>query len=165
MAPGMNRKFSAQNWHHLIESRVWKDCIEDAKERVEVPVKSDIQGYDIDPQMIEIARENARKAGVDKYIHFQTRGVDQLSHPKKYGFIMTNPPYGERLMDNDSVADIYKTLGERYKNLDSWSMYMITSYPEAETAISKKADNGMLKTYLYQFMGPKPPKKNDEKRD
>jgi putative N6-adenine-specific DNA methylase len=171
MAPGMNRKFSAQNWHHLIESRVWKDCIEDAKERVEVPVKSDIQGYDIDPQMIEIARENARKAGVDKYIHFQTRGVDQLSHPKKYGFIMTNPPYGERLMDNDSVADIYKTLGERYKNLDSWSMYMITSYPDAETAIGKKADknrkiyNGMLKTYLYQFMGPKPPKKNDEKRD
>ncbi|MBP5589735.1 MAG: class I SAM-dependent RNA methyltransferase [Bacteroidales bacterium] len=171
MAPGMNRKFSAQNWHHLIESRVWKDCFEDAKERVEVPVKSDIQGYDIDPQMIEIARENARKAGVDKYIHFQTRGVDQLSHPKKYGFIMTNPPYGERLMDNDSVADIYKTLGERYKNLDSWSMYMITSYPDAETAIGKKADknrkiyNGMLKTYLYQFMGPKPPKKNDEKRD
>ena len=171
MAPGMNRKFSAQNWHHLIESRVWKDCIEDAKERVEVPVKSDIQGYDINPQMIEIARENARKAGVDKYIHFQTRGVDQLSHPKKYGFIMTNPPYGERLMDNDSVADIYKTLGERYKNLDSWSMYMITSYPDAETAIGKKADknrkiyNGMLKTYLYQFMGPKPPKKNDEKRD
>lgn len=171
MAPGMNRKFSAQNWHHLIESRVWKDCILDARERVEVPVKSDIQGYDIDPQMIEIARENARKAGVDKYIHFQTRGVDQLSHPKKYGFIMTNPPYGERLMDNDSVADIYKTLGERYKNLDSWSMYMITSYPDAETAIGKKADknrkiyNGMLKTYLYQFMGPKPPKKNDEKRD
>lgn len=171
MAPGMNREFSAQNWHHLIESRVWKDCIEDAKERVEIPVKSDIQGYDIDPQMIEIARENARKAGVDKYIHFQTRGVDQLSHPKKYGFIMTNPPYGERLMDNDSVADIYKTLGERYKNLDSWSMYMITSYPDAETAIGKKADknrkiyNGMLKTYLYQFMGPKPPKKNDEKRD
>ena len=74
-------------------------------------------------------------------------------------------------MDNDSVADIYKTLGERYKNLDSWSMYMITSYPDAETAIGKKADknrkiyNGMLKTYLYQFMGPKPPKKNDEKRD
>lgn len=171
MAPGMNRKFSAQNWHHLIESRVWKDCILDARERVVVPVKSDIQGYDIDPQMIEIARENARKAGVDKYIHFQTRGVDQLSHPKKYGFIMTNPPYGERLMDNDSVADIYKTLGERYKNLDSWSMYMITSYPDAETAIGKKADknrkiyNGMLKTYLYQFMGPKPPKKNDKKRD
>ena len=171
MAPGMNRKFSSMEWNHLIGSKVWKDCIQDAKERVEIPVKSDIQGYDIDPQMIEIARENARKAGVDKYIHFQTRGVDQLSHPKKYGFIMTNPPYGERLMDADSVSDIYKTLGERYEKLDSWSMYMITSYPDAESAIGKKADknrkiyNGMLKTYLYQFMGPKPPKKNDEKRD
>ena len=81
-------------------------------------------------------------------------------------FIITNPPYGERLEDADSVGQLYTVLGERYKNLDSWSMYMITSYENAESKIGRKADknrkiyNGMLKTYFYQFNGPKPPKKN-----
>lgn len=167
VAPGMNRKFASMEWNHLIEQRLWRECKEDARERIVVPENMDIQGYDIDPEMIEIARENARKAGVDKYIHFQTRGVDQLSHHKKYGFLITNPPYGERLMDKESVSSIYKTLGDRYKALDSWSMFMITSYAEAENDIGRKADknrkiyNGMMKTYLYQFMGPKPPKKNE----
>lgn len=170
IAPGINRKFTAMDWNHLINRSVWRECKDDARDRIIIPEKMDIQGYDIDPQMIEIARENARKAGVDKYIHFQTRGVDQLSHHKKYGFIITNPPYGERLMDKESVTEIYTTLGERYKALDSWSMYMITSYAEAETDIGKKADknrkiyNGMMKTYLYQFMGPKPPKRNEEQK-
>lgn len=167
IAPGMNRKFSAMEWKHLIESTEWKDCKADARERIVVPEKMDIQGYDIDSEMIEIARENARKAGVEKYIHFQARGVDQLSHHKKYGFIVTNPPYGERLMDKESVSSLYRVLGERFNSLDSWSMYMITSYEEAEKDIGKKADknrkiyNGMMKTYLYQFMGPKPPKKTN----
>lgn len=170
IAPGINRKFTAMDWNHLINKSVWGECKDDARDRIIIPEKMDIQGYDIDPQMIDIARENARKAGVDKYIHFQTRGVDQLSHHKKYGFIITNPPYGERLMDKESVTEIYTTLGERYKALDSWSMYMITSYAEAETDIGKKADknrkiyNGMMKTYLYQFMGPKPPKRNEEQK-
>ena len=169
IAPGINRKFAAMEWNHLIENKVWRDCKTDARERIVIPDSMDIQGYDIDPEMIEIARENARKAGVDKYIHFQERGVDQLSHRKKYGFIITNPPYGERLMDKESVSSLYRTLGERYNALDAWSMYMITSYAEAENDIGRKADknrkiyNGMMKTYLYQFMGPKPPKKNDLK--
>lgn len=167
IAPGINRKFTSMEWKHLINQSIWRDCKTDARDRIIVPGDMDIQGYDIDPEMIEIARENARKAGVDKYIHFQTRGVDQLSHHKKYGFIITNPPYGERLMDKESVTSLYRTLGERFKALDSWSMYMITSYAEAENDIGKKADknrkiyNGMMKTYLYQFMGPKPPKKNE----
>ncbi len=167
IAPGINRKFASMEWKHLIDTKMWSECKLDARERIIIPEKMDIQGYDLDPEMVEIARENARKAGVDKYIHFQTRDVKDLSHHKKYGFIITNPPYGERLMDKDSVADIYKTLGERYKELDSWSMYMITSYPDAETSIGRKADknrkiyNGMMKTYLYQFMGPKPPKRSE----
>lgn len=167
IAPGINRKFASMEWKHLIDSNLWRDCRADARERITVPESMDIQGYDIDPEMIEIARENARKAGVDKYIHFQTRGVDQLSHHKKYGFVITNPPYGERLMDKDSVTKIYKTLGERFKTLDSWSMFMITSYSEAENDIGRKADknrkiyNGMMKTYLYQFMGAKPPKRKE----
>ena len=166
-APGINRRFSSMEWKHLIDPKMWFDCREDARERITICENMDIQGYDIDPKMVEIARENARKAGMDKFIHFQTRGVDQLSHHKKYGFIITNPPYGERLMDEESVTEIYKTLGERYASLDSWSMYMITSYVNSERDIGRKADknrkiyNGMMKTYLYQFMGPKPPKRTN----
>ncbi len=167
IAPGINRRFSAMEWKHIIDTKMWADCKTDARERIIIPEKMDIQGYDIDPDMIEIARENARKAGVEKYIHFQVRDVKDLSHHKKYGFIITNPPYGERLMDKDSVSQVYITLGEKFKELDSWSMYMITSYPDAEASIGKKADknrkiyNGMMKTYLYQFMGPKPPRKTE----
>ena len=85
---------------------------------------------------------------------------------KKYGFIISNPPYGERIGDAKELPALYKTIGERYKALDSWSMYLITGYEQAEKFIGKKADknrkiyNGMLKTYFYQFMGPKPPKRN-----
>ena len=88
-----------------------------------------------------------------------------LSHPKKYGFIITNPPYGERLEEKEALPALYKTIGERYRALDSWSLYMITAYDQAEKDMGGKADknrkiyNGMMKTYFYQFMGPKPPKK------
>ena len=118
--------------------------------------------------MVSIARENARLAGVDKMIHFQRRSVEELSHPKKYGFIITNPPYGERLHDRDEMPALYRTIGERYRSLDSWSMYLISAYENAEQDIGRKADrnrklyNGMLKTYYYQFLGPKPPKKRNE---
>jgi len=103
---------------------------------------------------------------VEHMIHFQARDVAQLSHAKKYGFIITNPPYGERISDKEQVGTLYRTLGERYRNLDSWSMYFITSYENAQKDIGRKADknrkiyNGMMKTYYYQFMGPKPPKKD-----
>ena len=99
---------------------------------------------------------------MEKLIHFQRRDVGQLSHPKKYGFIITNPPYGERIEDKKNLPVLYDTIGERYKALDSWSMYLITAYEDAEQAIGRKADknrkiyNGMMKTYFYQYMGPKP---------
>ncbi len=124
--------------------------------------ETQIQGYDIDDEMVAIARTNARLAGVEHLIHFQQRDVAQLSHAKKYGFILTNPPYGERLSEKEGLQTLYRTLGERYRTLDSWSMYVITSYEQAETAIGRKADknrklyNGMIKTYFYQYMGPKP---------
>ena len=135
-------------------------------------VETDIQGYDIDEHMVSIARENAKLAGVDHLIHFQRRRVSELSHPKKYGFLITNPPYGERLEDKKDLPQLYRTLGERFAALDSWSMYMITSYENAQQDIGRKADknrkiyNGMMKTYFYQFAGPKPPKKTaqEEKR-
>ena len=162
MAPGMNRSFLAESWTHIIPKKEWYACMDEAAELVDFSQMPDIQGYDIDDEMVRIARENAKLAGVEQYIHFQRRGVEALSHPKKYGFIITNPPYGERLEDKNTIASIYRTLGERYRQLDSWSLYMITSYEDAQQMIGRKADknrkiyNGMLKTYYYQFMGPKP---------
>lgn len=102
-------------------------------------------------------------------IHFQQRPVSQLNHPKKYGFIISNPPYGERLEEKAALPELYRTIGEAYRRLDSWSMYLITSYENAPKDIGRKSDknrkiyNGMLKTYFYQFMGPKPPKRKGTK--
>lgn len=166
MAPGMKRKFTAQSYMHIIEPSEWRYALEEAEEMVDLNVDTDIQGYDLDDDMVKIARENARLAGVDHLIHFQRKDVKDLSHAKKYGFIITNPPYGERLEDKSDIAPLYKIIGERYKALDSWSMYLITSYEEAESALGLKSQknrkiyNGMLKTYFYQFPGPKPPKRN-----
>ena len=165
MAPGMNRSFTAQTWKEVIPESLWQDTFAEAKEELILDVETDIQGYDIDPEVIRTARANAKMAGVDHLIHFQTRGVEQLSHPKKYGFLIMNPPYGERLEEKEALAPLYRTIGERYRALDSWSMYMITSYEDAEKEIGRKADknrkiyNGMLKTYFYQYMGPRPPRK------
>ena len=98
---------------------------------------------------------------------FYPGDIEDLSHRKKYGFIITNPPYGERIGDKDLLPGLYRTIGERYKALDSWSMYLITGYEDAEKYIGRKADknrkiyNGMLKTYFYQFMGPKPPRRKE----
>lgn len=165
MAPGMNRNFIAQNWKHIVDKRFWYDSIDEANEMLTLDIETDIQGFDIDEKMVEIARANARLAGVDKLIHFQKRPVEALSHAKKYGFIITNPPYGERIEEKKNLPALYKTIGERYKSLDSWSLYMITAYENAEKEIGRKADknrkiyNGMMKTYFYQFQGPKPPRR------
>lgn len=165
IAPGMNRSFLAEDWKNLIPRKCWYEAMDEANELVEKKVLTDIQGYDIDGDMIKAARANAQRAGVEELIHFQQRPVSELSHPKKYGFILTNPPYGERLEEKAALPALYRELGERFAALDSWSLYMITSYEEAERYMGRKADknrkiyNGMLKTYFYQFSGPKPPKR------
>ncbi len=166
MAPGMNRDFTSTKWNHIISNNIWNDSFEEARDAVDLNVEVDIQGYDIDEYMVKISRENAKLAGVDKLIHFQQRPLEQLSHPKKYGFIITNPPYGERLEEEENLPALYRTLGERYNALDAWSLYLISSYEKTEEMIGRKADknrklyNGMLKTYFYQFLGPKPPRRN-----
>ena len=166
MAPGMNRNFTAEKWTNFIPKKCWYDAVTEANDNLNLKVETDIQGYDIDEQMVRIARENAKKANVEHLIHFQCRPVSELSHPKKYGFIITNPPYGERIEDKETLPKIYGELADRYHALDSWSLYMITSYDKAESIIGRKADknrkiyNGMMKTYFLQFNGPKPPKKD-----
>ncbi len=164
IAPGMNREFTAEKWTNLIPRRLWYETVEEARELVDTDIEADIQGYDIDAEVVKAARENARRAGVDGLIHFQQRAVADLHHPKKYGFLITNPPYGERLEDKEHLPQLYRQIGEAYAGLNDWSLYMITSYEDAERYIGRKADknrkiyNGMIKTYFYQFMGPKPPK-------
>lgn len=165
IAPGMNRSFLAESWKNAIPKSLWYDSVTEAQDLIKHDVETDIQGFDLDDEMVKISRENAKLAGVEKMIHFQRRDVAQLSHPKKYGFIITNPPYGERISDKNELPALYGTIGKRYAALDSWSMYLITSYEKAEEDIGRKADknrkiyNGMMKTYFYQFMGPKPPKR------
>ena len=167
VAPGMNRDFTAEEWTNLIDRKLWYECVKEAEDMIDTTVKVDIQGYDIDGDVIKAARENAKRAGVEHMIHFQQRAVADLSHPKKYGFIITNPPYGERLEDKADLPELYTQIGQAYQRLDSWSMFLITSYTDTEKYIGRKADknrkiyNGLLKTYFYQFLGPKPPKKRN----
>ncbi len=165
IAPGLSRHFTAEAWENLIPPEEWKEARKDARTQIDTSVEVNLQGYDIDPEMVRIARENARRAGVEEMIHFQQRDVADTAHPKKYGFIITNPPYGERLSDQAQLPQLYQTIGEAYRRLDSWSMYLITSYEDAERYIGRKADknrkiyNGMIRTKFYSFLGPKPPKR------
>ena len=168
MAPGMNRSFLAEEWRNVIKRKCWYEAMDEAGDLVEEDVQVDIQGYDVDGDIVKAARSNAQSAGVDHMIHFQQRPVRALSHPKKYGFIISNPPYGERIEEKENLPALYREIGERFAALDAWSMYLITSYEDAQKYIGRKADknrkiyNGMLKTYFYQFMGPKPPRRSQE---
>lgn len=165
IAPGINRSFTAEEWTHIIPKKEWYNAVNEAQDLIIHGLDMDIQGYDIDNNAIKAAMENARNADVGHLIHFQRRAVNQLSHRKKYGFIITNPPYGKRLEASDEIPLIYKELGQAYKNLDEWSMYVVTAYEQAEKYIGRKADknrkiyNGMIKTYFYQYYGKKPPKR------
>ncbi len=169
IAPGMNRSFVAEEWPNLAPKKNWYAAVEEANDLIQDDLDIDIQGYDVDSSVIKVARRNAREAGVDHLIHFQERDVRELRHPKKYGFIITNPPYGERLEDKKDLPELYRAFGESFRMLDSWSAYMITSYEDAERYFGRKADknrkiyNGMLKTYFYQFEGPKPPKRQEKR--
>ena len=164
IAPGMHRSFTSSKWLNFISQDIWNDVYEEARDMIIKPDNTCIQGYDIDSNVLKKARIAAENAGVDDLIHFQQRAVKDLSHSKKYGFIITNPPYGERLEDKKSLPAIYKAFGSSFNSLDSWSSYVLTPYEDIEKDFGRKATkkrkiyNGMIKTELYSFEGPKPPK-------
>ncbi len=168
IAPGMDREFTAESWNGIAPRKTWYAAIDEAQSLVNTDIETDIQGYDVDPEMIKIAKANAERAGVEKLIHFQARPVKELSHPKKYGFIITNPPYGERLEEKSALPQIYNDFGNACRNMDTWSVYMISSYEDTERDFGRKAAknrkiyNGMIKTYYYMFPGPKPPRRRPE---
>ncbi len=165
LAPGMHREFLAQTWTNLIDPRFWREAFAEAEDRADRSVQTRIQGFDLDGDIIRAARDNAKRAGVDGMIHFQQRDIRELRHPKKYGFVITNPPYGERMEEREALPDLYRAMGEAFTHLDSWSEYILSAYEDTERYIGRRADrkrkiyNGMLRTTLYQYLGPKPPKR------
>ena len=165
IAPGIQREFLAETWNNIFPKDIWDKAREEADSLKLTDVEMNIQAYDLDGEIIKAARQNARLAGVEHLIHFQQKELNELSSSKKYGFIITNPPYGERLEEQENLPKLYKDIGNVFGALDAWSYYIISGYEDAEKYIGKKADknrkiyNGMMKTYFYQFMGPRPPKK------
>ena len=168
IAPGMDRSFTAEEWENLIPKKEWYAPITEAEDMVDrhlLETKEnrfgkmvDIQGYDIDPAMIPVCRENAERAGVLSLIHFQERDIAKMSHGKKHGVLMTNPPYGERIEDKRNLPLLYTELREAYEGLNDWQLFVITAYEQAEKYLGKsfknrKIYNGMMKTYLYQYKG------------
>ncbi len=167
IAPGMEREFTAETWQNLIQKKTWYEAITEANDLIIEDAELHIQGYDISEEVLRMARSNAALAGVDKHIHFQQRDVKDFSSPKKYGFVISNPPYGERLSTKDEMYNLYQTIGDIIEANDTWSFFLLSGYEDAQKAIGKKATknrkiyNGMMKTYLYQYMGQKPPKRKE----
>ena len=149
---------------YLIPKKEWYGVSEEAQDMICEDVELQIQGYDIDDEVLKMARANASLAGVEKKIHFQRRDIINFSSPKKYGFVISNPPYGERLSDKKQMEMLYRSIGQIIKENDTWSFFLLSGYEEAQKMIGKKATknrkiyNGMMKTYLYQYMGEKPPR-------
>ncbi|MEW9080587.1 class I SAM-dependent RNA methyltransferase [Terrisporobacter glycolicus] len=165
MAPGMNREFISESWRTM-DKKIWWDVRREAYAKVDENIEFKIYGYDIDEEALEIARENAEIAGVADYIEFNYGDATEFTSDEEYGFIVTNPPYGERLEDADTVKMLYKQLGYTFRKLKNWSYYLITSYEDFENEFGEEASrrrklyNGMLKSNLYQYIGPRPPKNN-----
>ncbi|EGO87452.1 class I SAM-dependent RNA methyltransferase [Clostridium botulinum C] len=166
IAPGLNRKFACEEWDFIISSLTWKKVRKEAYEAIMYDKEYHIFGYDIDSKIIPIARENAIKAGVDDCIHFQTQPMNELKTHYRYGTIVCNPPYGERLNEVKEVEALYKEMGKVFDKFETWSKFIITSYDQFEKCFGKKSDknrklyNGRIQCYYYQYLGPKPPRRS-----
>lgn len=164
IAPGMNRGFAAERWQNF-DYDAFERARDEAKQRVRTDLNLNIYGSDIDPKAIELAMRHAEEAGVDEYIRLKQMNVADLASKEKYGFIVTNPPYGERLGESREAEELYRVMGKTFSALDTWSFYVITSNPYFEKNFGRKADkrrklyNGKLECQYYQYFGPKPPKK------
>lgn len=166
IAPGLNRKFAAEKWP-VISKKCWQSALSEARDQVNREEKLHIRGTDIDKNVLSLARYHARQAGVAEHIHFQQKPVSDLSSHDKYGCIICNPPYGERLEDKATVETLYKEMGKAFRALDTWSIYVLTAHQRFESFYGRQADrkrklyNGRIQCYYYQFYGPRPPKKTE----
>jgi len=164
IAPGMSRDFQAMSWDNILSKSLFTNAKKEAMDLVDRNSKLSIQGYDLDPSALDAARGNLVLAGLEGSIHFQQRDMRDISSAKKYGFIITNPPYGERLAEKAAMPQLYKEMGEAFARLDEWSYYIITGFEDAPKYFGRKPDknrkiyNGMMKTYFYSYQGAKPPR-------
>lgn len=163
MAPGINRSFISEQWS-WIPKRNWEDAREEAVSLMKLDREIRIHGSDINEEVIKLARYHAKLAGVDTKIHIQKLPMKDISSRYKYGFIITNPPYGERIGEKNSVENLYKEMKSVFSNLDTWSYYILTAHPDFERLFGRKADkkrklyNGRLMCNYHQYFGPQPPK-------
>ena len=164
--PGINRNFQGEELSFISKD----DWIQARKEAIEKENQKEfkIYAYDIDPEMVKLAKSNAELAGVDHLIDFMKSDARKFHSTNEYGFIITNPPYGERMGEKEAVYELYKDLGRVFRRIPTWSVYIISSLENVEELFEKKAAkkrklyNGMLKSYYYQFPGPKPPRASAE---
>lgn len=168
MAPGIKRTFTAESWGN-IPQELWKKAREEAHDSIRKDCELRIHGSDIDDEVMSLARFHAKEAGVEKDVHLQRMPVSDLSSRYKYGFIICNPPYGERLGEISDVEKLYKQMGKVFKALDTWSYYILSSHPQFEAVFGKRADkkrklyNGRIMCNYFQFFGPPPPRIREEK--
>lgn len=161
IAPGLNRKFAAERWVNLVPAGLSDDLRDAALDAADYDVELDITGYDIDGQMIEIAKANARAAGLSQAITFKQLAVKDWHTDKLNGVLVANPPYGERLSDLASVRELYRQMGQLYRAMPTWSKYILTADLEFETYYGapatkrRKLYNGALRTDLFQYWGKK----------
>lgn len=162
-APGLERSFVAEEWPN-IPRKLWQRAREEAQDSVRKELIMDIEGYDWDKEVLSLARYHAKEAGVEKQIHFQERALTDLSTKKKYGCIICNPPYGERLEEMAVVERLYRQMGQVFGKLETWSYYVLTSHPAFEKLFGRPAQknrklyNGRIECHYYQYYGPKPPR-------
>jgi putative N6-adenine-specific DNA methylase len=164
IAPGLNRSFVSEDWPQ-IGSQIWEGFRTDAYSKINKDFTPQIFASDIDERAIELAKYNARVAGVDDCITFEVKSLSDITLPGDYGVVICNPPYGERLGQLWEVEDLYRDMGDLFSHNSTWSVYVITSYEEFETLYGGRADakrklfNGMIKTDYYQYHGVKPKRK------
>jgi putative N6-adenine-specific DNA methylase len=163
IAPGFNREFVSENWP-WIPSSVWDEVRLEAEDLANYDQPLDITGSDIDHRLVKIAQENAFEAGLGDLISFKQMRVQDFTTPKQYGVIVGNPPYGERLGEKGAVQKMYHEMGQAFADLETWSVYILTSDEEFETHYGKKTTkkrklfNGFIKTDYYQYWGKRPPR-------
>ncbi len=163
IAPGLNRPFDSEKWR-LIDPQIWESARTEARAQIKQDLDITLEGYDIDKRSVSIAQKNAKLAGVEDIVHFQVRDVKDFSTKNQYGYIICNPPYGERLNELQEVKKLYQLMGDIFAPYKTWSKYIITSYEDFEKAFgirstkNRKLYNGRIKTYFYLYFGEKPPK-------
>ncbi|MFV0557628.1 MAG: class I SAM-dependent RNA methyltransferase [Enterococcus sp.] len=163
IAPGFNREFVCETWGWFSEE-IFEQVRNEADQAADYEIELDIAGFDINPRMIEIAKANAEEIGLGDSISFKQQAVKDFTTEKEYGVIVANPPYGERLGEEESVRQLYKEMGQAFRPLKTWSKYILTSdllfenfYNEKATK-KRKLYNGALRTDFFQYWGVRKPR-------